>query len=364
MRGATWQEDIGRIAEMLHPHGRRARPCSATTSRVTPRAIRVLVNSNGEPRRLAITLGLDPNISTEGLMDWFEHKMDSMAPHPRALRRRRPDSGERRRGRRHQRLKFPAPFWHQEDGGRYIGTGTRRHHQGPRQRLDQHRDLPGDGPQREAGRPLHLARQARPHPPRQVLRPRRADARACSSSAATRVFFVASSLEIAPGVNELEWVGGLRGEPVEVITRQVHGPAHSRRTPRSCSRASPHPNTSCWRARSASGPATTPAAVARGAGRRREGGLPPQRPGHPRRAARRSRPTRPTGTACTCARRCSGARSALAGVPDVVARLVPRRRRLPPAERGVDQAALPRPCAPGWARRGDVPRRRLPRPAA
>ena len=55
VNGATWQEDIGRIAEMLtHTDGAPAVICDEIPG--YPKGYRVLVNSNGEPRRLAITL--------------------------------------------------------------------------------------------------------------------------------------------------------------------------------------------------------------------------------------------------------------------------------------------------------------------
>jgi 3-polyprenyl-4-hydroxybenzoate decarboxylase len=79
--GATWQEDIGRISEMLtHTDGAPAVICDEIPG--YPKGFRVLLNSNGERERLAITLGLDPNIGTEELMTWFETRMDSMKPIP------------------------------------------------------------------------------------------------------------------------------------------------------------------------------------------------------------------------------------------------------------------------------------------
>src|SRR5438874_11150437 len=118
VKGATWQEDIGRIAEMLtHTDGAPAVLCDEIPD--YPKGYRVLVNSNGEPRRLAITLGLDPNISTEGLMDWFENRMDAMQPIPINY----VDDGEILEnvdeGDDVRVLKFPARFWHPGDCGRY-----------------------------------------------------------------------------------------------------------------------------------------------------------------------------------------------------------------------------------------------------
>src|SRR5579884_1803327 len=111
--GATWQEDIGRIGEMLtHTDGAPAVICDEIPG--YPKGFRVLLNSNGERERLAITLGLDPRISTEGLMDWFENRMDSMAPIPIRDVERGPIFENVDEGDAVDVLKFPAPFWHPE----------------------------------------------------------------------------------------------------------------------------------------------------------------------------------------------------------------------------------------------------------
>src|SRR5438552_1077430 len=122
VRGATWEEDIGRIAEMLvHTEGAPAVVCDEIPG--YPKGFRVLVNSTSERSRLAITLGLDPNISTEGLMDWFENRIDSMKPMPVRYVDSGPIMENIDEGDDIDVLKFPTPKWHPIDGGRYIGTG-------------------------------------------------------------------------------------------------------------------------------------------------------------------------------------------------------------------------------------------------
>ena len=226
--GATWEEDIGRIAEMLtHTDGAPAVLCDDIPG--YPKGYRVLVNSNGEPRRLAITLGLDPNISTEGLMDWFENKMDSMDPLPI----RYIDQGEILEnvdeGDDIDVLKFPVPFWHREDGGRYIGTGT----------VDITKDPDSDwintGTYRvmvhsknQVGLYISPGKHGRIH--RDKYFARGEPLPVVLVVGGDPVFFVASSLEIGVGVNEMEWVGGLRGEPIEAIKGKYTGlpiPAHA-----------------------------------------------------------------------------------------------------------------------------------------
>ena len=226
--GATWEEDIGRIAEMLtHTDGAPAVLCDDIPG--YPKGYRVLVNSNAEPRRLAITLGLDPNISTEGLMDWFEHKMDSMELQPVRYVTDGPILENVDEGDNINVLKFPTPLWHQEDGGRYIGTGT----------VDITKDPDSDWVntgtyrvmihnEKQVGLYISPGKHGRIH--RDKYFARGEPMPVVLAVGGDPVFFVASSLEIGDGINEMEWIGGLRGEAVEVIRGKHTGlpiPAHA-----------------------------------------------------------------------------------------------------------------------------------------
>ena len=90
------------------------------------------------------------------------------------------------------------------------------------------------------------------------------------------------------------------------------------------------------------------------AGARHQSDLPPQRSDHPRLPAAAAA----GGTGALSRRHALGAAQAgaeEAGVPDVVASLVPRGRRIAQADRGLDQAALSGPCQPGGPARRHVP---------
>ena len=226
--GATWPEDIGRIAEMTtHTDGGPAVICDDIPG--YPKGFRVLVNSNSEPRRLAITLGLDPNISTEGLMDWFEHKMDSMEPLPINYVTDGPILQNIDEGDDINLLKFPAPFWHPEDGGRYLGTGCTDITKDPDSdwintgtyRVMLHNE-------KQVGLYISPGKHGRIHRDKYFARGEPMPVMIVIGG--DPVFFVASSLEIGVGVNEMEWVGGLRGEPIEAIKGKYTGlpiPAHA-----------------------------------------------------------------------------------------------------------------------------------------
>jgi 4-hydroxy-3-polyprenylbenzoate decarboxylase len=118
--------------------------------------------------------------------------------------------------------RFPSPFWHEDDGGRFLGTGdliiTRDPDSGQvnvgtyrMQVLD--RD--------KLGLYIAPAQHARLHRDRYFERGERMPVVAVFGM--HPLLFQASSMKLPMGVNELEWVGGVQGQPVEVINGPVTG---------------------------------------------------------------------------------------------------------------------------------------------
>ena len=68
--GASWQEDIGHVSEMLH-HTEDAPVALFDEIPGYPKGHRILVNANATRRRLALTLGLPLDIDRRPLMDEF-----------------------------------------------------------------------------------------------------------------------------------------------------------------------------------------------------------------------------------------------------------------------------------------------------
>ena len=93
-----------------------------------PHGYRVLTGSLSNARRMAVTLGLDPELDTVGLVQALRGKpLEWEAAAPRF----EPSCSTGRRSSRTSSMaatsissRFPAPLWHEHDGGRYIGTGV------------------------------------------------------------------------------------------------------------------------------------------------------------------------------------------------------------------------------------------------
>jgi UbiD family decarboxylase len=125
--GAHWDLEIGTLSEINY---RRKPPAALLFDEIVgyPRGYRVLTGSMSNARRMAVTLGLDPNLDTASLvqelrgkpMQWeaaaprFEPEVVKTGPiFENVVERCNVDL-----------TRFPAPRWHEHDGGRYIGTGV------------------------------------------------------------------------------------------------------------------------------------------------------------------------------------------------------------------------------------------------
>ncbi|MGH9256412.1 MAG: UbiD family decarboxylase [Vicinamibacterales bacterium] len=125
--GAHWDLEIGTISEVNY---RRKPPAALLFDDIVgyPRGYRVLTGSMSNARRMAVTLGLDPGLDTASLVQALRGKplqWEAAAP------RFEPEFVEHGpildnviQGPSVDLTRFPAPRWHEHDGGRYIGTGV------------------------------------------------------------------------------------------------------------------------------------------------------------------------------------------------------------------------------------------------
>jgi UbiD family decarboxylase len=125
--GAHWDQEIGAISEINY----RRKPSAALLFDDIvgyPRGYRVLTGTLSNARRMAVTLGLGPELDTLRLVQALRGRpleWEAAAPRfePDVV-----DSGPILEnvvdGRDADLTRFPAPLWHEHDGGRYIGTGV------------------------------------------------------------------------------------------------------------------------------------------------------------------------------------------------------------------------------------------------
>ena len=128
--GIHWDEEMGAITEMVY-HNKPDNPPTILFENIPgyPKGYKCLSGMVNSPRRLALTLGFDEPESVLDVVRSYRDRMkdfelippvevgkDDLDKAPIYENVDRDDDVDL--------YKFPAPFFHEEDGGRYIGTAN------------------------------------------------------------------------------------------------------------------------------------------------------------------------------------------------------------------------------------------------
>jgi UbiD family decarboxylase len=219
--GATWQEDIGLAAEAIL----RAENGPCVVFDEVPgcrRGFRLLLNMFAGTRR-NMTLGFPDHLSKWELSDAFRAAYlvePKIIPHE--IVEDGPVFENIMLGDEVDVLKFPAPIWHEKDGGRYIGTGTYSITRDPEEhwlnagsyRAQVH-DKTSVGLVMAAGHhgAIHYdkyCKRGEPMPVAMVL-------------GGDPLTFFYGGMEAPYGAFEIDIVGGLRGRPTKMVRGKITG---------------------------------------------------------------------------------------------------------------------------------------------
>jgi UbiD family decarboxylase len=119
--GATWEEDIGAITELMTERQGPALLFDQIPG--YPAGYRVASNLFTTARRTAIVVGVDPE-PRETLAERWALRLKDLRPLPPHTVADGPVCENVLTGEAIDLWKFPTPKWHERDGGRYIGTGV------------------------------------------------------------------------------------------------------------------------------------------------------------------------------------------------------------------------------------------------
>ncbi|MBM2812703.1 MAG: UbiD family decarboxylase [Chloroflexi bacterium] len=121
VRGADWDLELGTIDELNYE--RRGPALLFDEIGSYPGGFRVLTNTTATKRRASIALGFDPDMPEEEALTRIEEMLKSARPVPPVEVTTGPLMQNVFTGQDIDLLKFPTPRWHENDGGRYLGTG-------------------------------------------------------------------------------------------------------------------------------------------------------------------------------------------------------------------------------------------------
>src|SRR5258706_8931827 len=221
VNGASWEEDIGLAAEAIL----RAEdgPCVVFDEvKGCAKGFRVLLNMFAGTRR-NMTLGFPDHLTKWELSDSYR---EAFLTNPKIIPHEIVGDGpvfeNVLTGEDVDVLKFPAPVWHEKDGGRYIGTGTFSITRDPEEnwlnagayRAQVH-DKTSVGLVMAAGH--HGAQHSEKYKKRGEPMP------VAMVLGGDPLSFFYGGLEVPYGTFELDGVGGIRGRPMKMVTGKVTG---------------------------------------------------------------------------------------------------------------------------------------------
>ncbi|HZU07399.1 MAG TPA: UbiD family decarboxylase [Chloroflexota bacterium] len=221
VEGATAEEDIGLAQEVLTHHEGAPAVLFDRIPGYEP-GFRVLTCPLGSIERIAYTLGLPTNRSKRELVDLWRRRVKEIRPIEPVEVDDGPILENVLLGKDVDVLRIPAPKWHEDDGGRYIGTGSFDITRDPDEgwvNLGTYRVMVHD--RYRVGYYISPGKHGRIQREKYFARGEKCPVAVVVGS--DPLLFLAACTEIPYGLSEYAWVGGLRGEPVPVIRGKVTG---------------------------------------------------------------------------------------------------------------------------------------------
>ncbi len=220
--GASAEEDIGMATEILG----RTRPSKATIFDEIPghaKGFRVLSNGLGSFGRIAVTLGLPLDASPHEMVRLWQDRVKKGIPTIKAeVVKDGPVFENVQRGAEVDVTKFPAPKWHEFDGGRYLGTGSFDVTIDPDENwvnLGTYRVMVHD--KTRLGFYISPGKHGRQHRDKWFARGEKMPVAFVPGG--DPLLFLAACTEIPYGITEYDWAGGVRGAPYRVVKGPVTG---------------------------------------------------------------------------------------------------------------------------------------------
>lgn len=221
VEGADPHLEIGTISELNYE--RRGPALLFDHIKGYPRGYRILTNALESLPRALLALDLPPTLRMDEAVEAYEHKMDTYSPVPPVEVESGPVLDNVFMRDQIDLEAFPTPFWHEEDGGRYIGTGCiviQRHPDTGAVNLGTYRVMVHD--KTTAG--LYIS----PHHSGAIIEKMYWErGQSCPVAVAfgmdPLLFVAGASYFRDEDIPEYELVGHVRGAPVEVIREEVTG---------------------------------------------------------------------------------------------------------------------------------------------
>ncbi len=219
--GAHWDLEIGVLSEVVE-RSRRGPAVLFDSVPGYPKGYRILVNSLGSIRRIALSLGLPLEIPLVELMVRWREKLKSLKPVPVRTVTDGPVMKNALTGQAVDLYKLPTPKWHEHDGGRYLGTACAVATMDPEEgwvNVGTYRMMILD--EKRAGLYISPGKHGRLH--REKWFASKRPMPVAVSLGHDPLMFLVSSIDVPYGTCEYDYAGGIKGTPVEVLKGPITG---------------------------------------------------------------------------------------------------------------------------------------------
>ena len=227
--GADCDLEIGALCEII-AHKRAEAPATLFEDiKGYPKGFRAVSGLSNSARRLALTLGFDDPKSGVDVVLAYRNRMKHHTPIPPVVVADGPVLENVDRDADVNLWKFPVPRLHEKDGGRYIGTEDlviMRDPDGGWINCATYRVMALD--EKSVAIWISPGKQGRQIRDKYFRMGKPCPVVICCGQ--DPLLFLAANHEVRYGLSELDYAGGHRGEPFEVIHSELYGlpiPAHA-----------------------------------------------------------------------------------------------------------------------------------------
>lgn len=226
VEGVEWDLELGAVTDLVAKN--RGTRWAALFDKIKgyPDGYRVLTGILNSTRRLALTVGLPTSLDDLSFVEEWRQLLKNLKPVPPRVVDDGPVMENVHLGDDVNVLEFPAPRWHELDGGRYIGTGSATVTRDPDTgwiNFGTYRVMVHDG--KSLAFFVSPGKDGRIH--RDKYFSRNEPCPVAVVIGEDPLVFLASIMPITHTKggfeSEYDWVGGVRGEPVEVIRLRETG---------------------------------------------------------------------------------------------------------------------------------------------
>jgi 4-hydroxy-3-polyprenylbenzoate decarboxylase len=222
LEGADWNLEIGTLT-VLVSKGKAESP-ALLFDRVKdhPKGYRVLVGLFESLRRSALTCNLPLDLDRSGFIQAWRERLMKSTVIPPVIVSSGPILENVYEGNDIDMWKFPSPFWHEGDGGRYIGTGDIVITRDPEEgwiNMGAYRVMVHDRDRIAIW--MSPGKHGCMHRTKYFAQGKPCPVVVCFGQ--DPLLHMIASRPIPAGQSELDYVGGIKGEAVEVIRGEITG---------------------------------------------------------------------------------------------------------------------------------------------